>query len=31
MMKFELRKDVPPDNIDALASACERLKTYWFA
>ena len=30
MMKFELRKDVPPDNIDAIAGACERLATYWF-
>ena len=30
MMKFELRKDVPPCNIDAIARACERLKTYWF-
>jgi len=29
MMKFELRKDVPPANIDAIAGACEKLKTYW--
>ena len=30
MMKFELRKDVPPANIDAIAATCERLTTYWF-
>jgi hypothetical protein len=29
-MKFELRSDVPPDNIDAIASTCERMSTYWF-
>jgi len=30
MFNFEIRKDVSPDNVDAIASACERWSTWWF-
>ncbi len=30
MIKAEVRGEVPPENVDAAASALERLCTYWF-
>jgi hypothetical protein len=30
MMKVEVRADVPPDNLDAVAGALEKYSTYWF-
>ncbi|MBT3379134.1 MAG: hypothetical protein HN742_13295 [Lentisphaerae bacterium] len=30
MVQVEIRGDVPPDNLDAVAASLERLKTFWF-